>query len=398
MTKPAYWITKNGKHIPIFDPDPNRADQISEAEREAYALNHPDQKIASKKEPEARVEPFTRMQAHLAAMGLTSEEQIAEYFRKLSPGRRSQIAAEMGITSKGEDRIKEMAHGVFNAGKETASKKDPLKKDTKPAEHVKKAETPDFKQQYESVLGPKKKVDPVTQLQKCADENAINPHCGKGDKRYHNNCALCTFAVAMQARGYDVEAMPRDTGKNGWRGCETVFDYDLSNPDNFIVASNKGARFETSDRIRRRTRHYSWTDQEWQDSENYTRMPKGADKAAVVIAEKVKSWGSGAVAEMSVQWKGKSRTHSVALVNYNGTVAIWDAQSNKSYVGVDAIKTFLKGTTVNNTEVVRIDNAPFKNAPGIEQILGKMVTPRTTQKSLAAQMNKGLQGVDWDKF
>lgn len=107
----------------------------------------------------------------------------------------------------------------------------------KAADYVKRRKNPD---PYKDILGPKKDVDPIEAITRCKEQNTINPNYvqygGKENKSYHTNCALCTAAVALQARGYDVEAMPRD--KDKWRGPITIFDVDFSNPDNFILGDS----------------------------------------------------------------------------------------------------------------------------------------------------------------
>lgn len=59
-----------------------------------------------------------RIATTLSKRGISADWEIEQYFRNLSPQRRSQLAAQMGITSTGDERIREMAMRVFAAAKE----------------------------------------------------------------------------------------------------------------------------------------------------------------------------------------------------------------------------------------------------------------------------------------
>ena len=181
---------------------------------------------------------------------------------------------------------------------------------------------------------------------KKAINHEINPNYGKGYV-YSINCALCTTAFALAARGYDVEAMPKD---KTWRGFNSVFDVDYSNPDNYIVGNGVG--------------HFLGSPTSWDIHLKYgvpkSDIPfakKGASANAALIESKMKQWGNGAVAAMSVKWKAGNSAHSVALVNDKGTIKIVDAQTGKSTTD---IKGYLSQTRANWTTVTRLDNAPVK--------------------------------------
>lgn len=391
--EPLYWVTtKNGKHIPVFDKDPKKNAEILKARAKAYKAKHTI-------ETGVHVEPFTRMATYLAKQGISNEDEIENYLKGLSATRRSKLAREMGLESRGSDKIKEMAHKIYLAGKkdiptpnpEPVKKEEPKKPEPAKPEvkkpTVKQATHPDFPQEYESILGKKHDVDPIEQLTKCNKENAINPHFNTGNNReYNKNCALCTCAIALQARGYDVEAMPRD---KRWRGPYTIFQYDYTNPDNFIIGSAKNSwdNFEVTREMRRQFNSNRLREGEYQ------KMPRGAKQAAEAIINKSKEWGSGSVAELSVDWKGTSTAHSVAVINQNGFVFIFDAQTN-TILPEGMFARYLTRTIASHTELVRLDNTPLKI--GIEKELEKMVKIRDT--SVKAQLDKGLAGIDWDKF
>lgn len=59
-----------------------------------------------------------RISNTLSKRGISTDWEIEDYFRNLSPQRRSQLAAQMGVTSTGDERIREMAMRVFAAAKQ----------------------------------------------------------------------------------------------------------------------------------------------------------------------------------------------------------------------------------------------------------------------------------------
>jgi len=407
--EPLYWVTtKNGKHIPIFDKDPQKNAQILKARREAYLRQHPEKT----KQPDAHVEPFIRMKTHLASKGIHSEEEIANYLRGLSATRRSKLAREMGLESRGQDKIREMAHRIYNADKTSptpspAPTPTPSSKSTpsptpspapaKPS--VNKAVRPEFDYpQYKKILGEKKNIDLSAEVMHEIEKNPEGRRVGSfvnsnyltdtspKQTAYHKNCALCTAALALRSQGYDVEAMPRDTT---WRGCETVMDFDYSNPDNFLIggAKNLWDNYTITRTILLKGRRGDI------DINAYQRMPIGANQAATAIINKVKHWGDGAVAELSVDWKGRKSGHSIAMMNIGGQVLMFDGQTGRYCRDHASLSQYLKATIASHTELVRVDNAPLLRA-GIESQLEKMVRQRT----VSSQINAGLNQIDWDKF
>ena len=118
--------------------------------------------------------------------------------------------------------------------------------------------------------------------------NLVNPNYSKS-KEYRYNCALCATAAALQARGYDVEAMPRD---KDWRGPDSVFDIDFANTDNYILTGSKynisGAPRPSNGKVMvAKNGKVQWIDA--------PLMPKGSKAATNAIINKVKGWGDGAV-------------------------------------------------------------------------------------------------------
>lgn len=401
------WITtKTGKRINTdwFTDEDKKQLQIKRNEEQAKALNKSvDVKLSKEKEliTDSDLPPAVRMSNLLAKKGISQEWEIADYLRNLSPTRKSRLAGQMGITGRGEDKIKAMAHAIYLAGKNDNTPVEKPKPIELPAwgnaPKVKKAEKTNFPQQYKEVLGEKKDVNPIEQLTKCQEGRYINPNWKdyrnltpkerKENAPYHTNCALCTTAIVLQARGYDVEALPRD---KKWRGCETVFDYDYDNPDNFLIGSAKNYWDNFS--ITNRCISNRGT------GVKYQTMPQGAKQAANAIIEKMKSWGSGSIAELSVDWKNNTRAHSVSVINQDGVVFIFDGQVNRVIVGSD-IETYLRRTVASHTQLVRMDNVPLKDSPGVAKELSFMVKPRE-QVSTGQQISRGLDaaGIDWNKF
>lgn len=209
---------------------------------------------------------------------------------------------------------------------------------------------------FNGALGDRRRVDPLTVMTNLNETGIINPNYGE-ERAYDINCALCTVATTLQAMGYDVEAMPRD--KSTWRGPRDVFDIDYSNPDNYIAASGKS---KWLGQPRARTTILGETivevDGKTVARSGFDVMPRGAKKASQAIIDKVKGWGSGAFGELSVKWAETSGGHSVIIGNQNGTVFIYDSQSNK--VETD-IQKYIQNTTANTCSITRLDNAKVKS-------------------------------------
>lgn len=241
---------------------------------------------------------------------------------------------------------------------------------------------------YKDILGPKKHIDnPAKRAEECHKEYIINSKFYDDKEeyyKYHKNCALCSTAVALQGMGYDVEAMPRE--KNHWRGFGHILDVDYSNTDNYIIGGSKHwstghpryrsgsqevvVRADENDLVK-----------SFKPSKQPDFMPKGAKEAATMITEKVKSWGNGAIGEMSVSWKESSKWHSVTLLNIDGTVKLFDGQDNS--ITTD-IEKFLKDTYASRTSIVRLDNAKLRK--DCQDDMKKMV--KQVDRSFAAAMKR----------
>lgn len=250
---------------------------------------------------------------------------------------------------------------------------------------------------YKDILGPQEKnADPIERLTKCKQEYIINnKYRDKNEEyyKYHKNCALCTTAGVLQARGYDVEAMPRD--KSHWRGPGHVLEVDYSNTDNYIIGdsthwSTGSPRYDKYSKKVTFKKDHNDTLKTFTPDKEPQFMPKGAKAAAEAITEKVKGWGNGAVGELSVCWKDTNKWHSIMISNDHGSVFIFDAQDNTV---TTEIEHFLKDTFAKRTTLVRLDNASLRQ--DCQNDLKKMVKP--IDRSFGAAM-KRLNNIPWEKI
>lgn len=191
-------------------------------------------------------------------------------------------------------------------------------------------------------------------------KSIVNPEYNILTKdEWSRNCALCTVATALQLRGYDVEAAPKD---KTWRGVNNVFDVDYTNKNNYILPvspdyDDEGPKALPMFKNGKKLASYQ-TYTKGRKVENIQTMPNDVSEATQAITEKVKSWGNGAYGEMSVSWKTHG-AHSVVIYNDNGEVKIYDSQSHKKF---SVLGGYLNRTNVGMTTITRLDNAPIKKS------------------------------------
>ena len=176
------------------------------------------------------------------------------------------------------------------------------------------------------------------------------------NKLYRTNCALCATAVVLQALGYNVEAMPRD--KNKWRGFDSVFEVDYTNTDNYFLSGSRYSITGVPVAINGKLSTIKPGETKSTIIDNPPRAARGADAVAKQIEEKAKGWGNGAVGVLNVSWKDRNSVHAINIINRNGRILGYDAQSNK--VIMDLSK-YMKRTVANRTSLVRLDNAQIKS-------------------------------------
>lgn len=171
---------------------------------------------------------------------------------------------------------------------------------------------------------------------------SINPNYNT-DEKYRKNCALCSAAALLAMRGYDVEAMPRDTE---WRGSANVFDVNWKDYDNYI-APNPSVNYAGEDYM---SAYY-----------NPNKFKGTYKTAANTIDTQMQKWGTHSAAELTVQWKS-GKSHSLIVFREAHTTTVMDFQNGKTYVGKQQIADLLmKRTKPSYTMLVRYDNLPVKS-------------------------------------
>lgn len=211
---------------------------------------------------------------------------------------------------------------------------------------------------FNGLFGERKSVNVFERLDNITENGTINPFYNVSSL-YKRNCAICATATALQMRGYDVEAGPRD--ENNWRGFNSVFDVDYVDTNNYILPNYGGVG----------TYRYSGMPSESEvknniraslgDDSKVQKMPKGAGPATKAIENKVKSWGDGSYGVLSVRWKDYNSAHVVNVFNRNGQIVIYDGQINKTFTGTQALTSYMKRTIAGRTALVRLDNAPIRS-------------------------------------
>lgn len=131
------------------------------------------------------------------------------------------------------------------------------------------------------------------------DLKKINPNFKKGEA-FQYNCALCTAAMEMRRRGYDVAAS----------GLENV--------------SNGGVSIDETSTWFKPPRYYE---------PFLTGLTgEGANKFSELKAA-VKAQGNGARGEITVSWAGNGAGHSMFYQVENGSMVIYDGQSGEKFDG-----------------------------------------------------------------
>ena len=195
--------------------------------------------------------------------------------------------------------------------------------------------------------------------------------------RNHTNCSLCTTAGMLQLMGYDVEALPRDTL---WRGASTVLDIDWTNYDNYLAPSaDISSRppvvllgkdpdiMNREDRIRL-----------YDNVDTVSRNPNTVGTTGRQLITNMRNFmqrqGVGAVAEISVSWRGQSSGHSMTVYQSENGTHIIDFQAGRVYTTDEELRNLFSRAVVGRTMIHRIDNVPFQQ--GVETELNRMVRRR----------------------
>ncbi len=156
----------------------------------------------------------------------------------------------------------------------------------------------------------------------------VNPEYKNWDSNTKNNCQLCTVAMELQSRGYDVSANKASKG---------YYSEDLAR-------WFKGAKVETIDGS------YA---PEMSMFAAMTGIGMDSESQKKLIAntrEKILGQGEGASGSLNVNWDRAMSGHAMYYKVENGDVVVYDAQSNKK-------KTLESLTSkIEAVDVVRLDN------------------------------------------
>ena len=165
----------------------------------------------------------------------------------------------------------------------------------------------------------------------------VNPrYAWEWDERYSpigydENCQRCVLATELQARGYDVEALPAPVGKT--------------------------ERLQTS---RGASLYFS-------DSKYINKLGKRASTVEKNIVSQMKKWGDGSRAFMSVSWKGMNGGHYVNLeykqYGDTGVVLVYDGQNGTT----STLGEILSKTDAKFTGIIRSDNLKKPNPEWIKK-------------------------------
>lgn len=166
------------------------------------------------------------------------------------------------------------------------------------------------------------------------DMERINPARKNWDENTKNNCFLCTMAMELRRRGYDVQAQKATEGydaeelvKDYYKGAKPKRAEGSMDDSDILYMYNHGV----SPRI---------------DPIKQTKMINDV----VTNVEKQKN---GARGMLTVVWDGTASGHAIAYANEGGKLVIYDTQVNQKYVGPQAESYLTRCSQVN---VTRLDN------------------------------------------
>jgi len=110
-------------------------------------------------------------------------------------------------------------------------------------------------------------------------------------------------------------------------------------------------------------------------AKGWNKMPSGPDAATKKILKTVKGWGPGTYGELSVRWKHKSSPsgHSMVIINDGDSIYVWDSQDNTIYKNLHSL---LSDTVCTKDRLKRLDNATLKRGEDMDEDLRKMFKRR----------------------
>lgn len=192
------------------------------------------------------------------------------------------------------------------------------------------------------------------------DIKNVNPLWDEGKtKSVSNNCVLCSLAIEMRRRGYDVIASTESKGLNGLKVTSEAFPggepksvdtYGLFDPES---VKNCDLQFAKNKSL-----------SDYYAASNNALMGKNTDHAKNVVSTLSKE-PNNSRGSIFVQWPFGGG-HAMAYEVKNGTPVIYDGQSGKVYKGSE-LETLLSKTVAAN--YYRTDDREFD----VEKLRGRVM-------------------------
>lgn len=170
-------------------------------------------------------------------------------------------------------------------------------------------------------IGKKGKASTISEALK-----TVNPNFSKQHAEYSENCQRCVVAYELQRRGYKVEAQPT-YANDKWNAS-----YKIGNT--YMDLWRGAFRHAKTERV------------------GASRVDKVLDN----ITKKMKSYGSGARAVVSINYKGKKNdAHVFNVENVRGRIYYVDAQTGDRYNRA-SMRNLFNITKTRDTTLTRTDN------------------------------------------
>ena len=183
----------------------------------------------------------------------------------------------------------------------------------------------------------KKQDPPKSDLENMRRVNIDYYSNPKGNRQ---NCTNCTMAMELRLRGFEVEAQPTETGRNGVDFAKKMFP------------KSKNTVVQTfPDPVKERDEFYKYMRRESPKAQ--LGMNNALAKKAIT---QLKTEPPGSRGQLLITW-GMSGGHSVMYrITDKGKVEVWDTQVNKVY-NESQTKNLIKHTVA--VQYQRLDNLEF---------------------------------------
>lgn len=154
----------------------------------------------------------------------------------------------------------------------------------------------------------------------------VNPNYSNAYSEYSENCQRCVVAYELQRRGYNVEAQPTYEGDK-WGASHKVGNMYM-------------------DRWRGAFRH----------AKSVSVGASNSEKVLGKISKEMKSYGAGARAVVSINYKGRGHGgHVFNVENVGGNIQYVDAQTGQRYNRA-SMRNLFNITRTQDTTLTRTDN------------------------------------------